>query len=259
MAAGWAAYLSFRHSFGPAGHCIDSPWVYSFCGMSGDQPPIRVAVTGATGYVGGELLRLLQGHPHVSVGAVTGSSSVGSTPRRVTSRICTDLPNGSLRRLPQPRWPTTTSSSSRCRTGNRRRSPRHLVTGTRIIDCGADFRLDDPDAWATFYGSEHAGSWPYGLARTAGCTRVVGRRHADRGARVLPDRLRARAGSRIRQWTGRAARRGHRCGIRHVGRWPRPRANLMASEVMGGMSPYGVGGVHRHTPEIEQSLARGRR
>src|ERR1700751_4502322 len=133
---------------------------------------LKVAVAGATGYAGGEILRLLLGHPahadgRLTIGAVTAAASAGSTlgehhphltplaqrvvePTDLSALACHDvvflgLPHGHSAALAE------------------QISPENL-----IIDCGADFRLTDPATWERFYGSPHAGSWPYGLPELPG-------------------------------------------------------------------------------------------
>ena len=66
------------------------------------------------------------------------------------------------------RSPATTSSSSHCRTGSPAAVAAQLPDETLVVDCGADHRLNDPDAWARWYGGVHAGSWPYGLPELPG-------------------------------------------------------------------------------------------
>jgi len=129
-----------------------------------------------------------------------------------------------------------------------------LGDDTVVVDCGADFRLTDAGEWAAFYGGEHAGTWPYGLPE------LPGARDALRGARriavpgcyptvsslalapavasglVAPDVVIVAASGT--SGAGRAAKQ-----------------HLLGSEVMGSASAYGVGGGHRHTPEIAQNLA----
>jgi N-acetyl-gamma-glutamyl-phosphate reductase len=124
-----------------------------------------------------------------------------------------------------------------------------------VIDCGADFRLTDPEAWETFYGSPYAGSWPYGLPELPGQREKLAGRHriavpgcyptvstltlapAVAAGLVETDDIVVVAAS----------------GTSGAGKAAKP--HLLGSEVMGSVSAYGVGGVHRHTPEIVQNLA----
>jgi N-acetyl-gamma-glutamyl-phosphate reductase len=124
-----------------------------------------------------------------------------------------------------------------------------------IVDLGADFRLADADAWSHYYGGAHAGTWVYGLPelpgtreRIAGSTRI-----ANPGCYataitlslapllaeglVEPDDLVVVAAS----------------GTSGAGR--KAAEALLATEIAGSMKAYKVGGVHQHTPEIEQALA----
>ena len=132
--------------------------------------PIRVAVAGASGYAGGEVLRLLLGHPEVTVGAVTGSSNAGQPlgalqPHLVplADRVLEEttpevLAGHDVVFLALPHGESARYAEALGRGGE----------DTVVIDCGADFRLTDPAAWERFYGSAHAGSWPYGLPELPG-------------------------------------------------------------------------------------------
>ncbi|GHB53101.1 N-acetyl-gamma-glutamyl-phosphate reductase [Streptomyces xanthochromogenes] len=214
---------------------------------------VRVAVAGASGYAGGELLRLLASHPGAEVGAVTAHSSAG---RRLGSvqpqlaefaeRLLLDTSADSLRGhdvvfLALPHGQSGALAAE-------------LDPGTLVVDCGADFRLRDPAAWERFYGSPHAGTWPYGLpelpgarAELKGTSRIavpgcyptaatLALFPAHAAALVEPEAVIVAAS-----------------GTSGAGRSPAP--HLLGSEVMGSMSPYGVGGGHRHTPELVQNLS----
>ena len=121
----------------------------------------RIAVAGASGYAGGELLRLLLGHPDVEIGALTRERPTRgrqwercSAPRAPGRQGCSRRPrseNPSRRArcgLPRP-------SARRVR-----RDRRQLGDDTVVIDCGADFRLADPAAWAVLR-RRYAGTWPW--------------------------------------------------------------------------------------------------
>ncbi len=125
---------------------------------------------------------------------------------------------------------------------------------TVVIDCGADFRLEDASLWEQFYGSEHAGSWPYGLPE------LPGQRAALQGARRIAVPGCYPTVSTLALAPAVAAGLVHTddvvvvavSGTSGAGKAAKP--HLLGSEVMGSASAYGVGGAHRHTPEILQNL-----
>lgn len=214
---------------------------------------IKVAVAGATGYAGGELLRLLLAHPGVEVGALTAGDNAGERlgtlqphlvplADRVLAATSVEMLSGHdvvFLALPH---------------GRSAALARELPDTTLVVDCGADHRLRDPGQWAAFYGGEHAGSWPYGLPE------LPGQREALRGVRrvavpgcyptvaslalapavagglVAPDLVVVAAS-----------------GTSGAGKAAKP--HLVGSEVMGNVSAYAVGGGHRHIPEIVQNVA----
>ena len=218
---------------------------------------IRVAVAGASGYAGGELLRLLAGHPDLEVAAVSAGSSAGKPITDIHPNLtghprfdgrnfdATDaegLVDAELLFLALPHGESAALASK--------------LPNARIVDLSADFRLGDEDAWHQFYGSvPYAGRWAYGLpelpgakekikaARTVappGCyatTSILALAPLLDAGLVEPDDIVIVAAS----------------GTTGAGR--SLRYDLLASEVMGSMSAYKVGGTHRHSPEIEQALS----
>jgi N-acetyl-gamma-glutamyl-phosphate reductase len=218
---------------------------------------IRVAVAGATGYAGGEVLRLMLAHPNLEIGALTAAGSAGSrlgehhphlAPLRDRAVEATEpelLAGHDVVVLALPHGASTTLAAT---------LPDRVV----VIDCGADHRLTDPSAWAEFYGGDHAGSWPYGLPELP---LAAGGRQRDRlvGARrvAVPGCYPTAVSLALAPGYHAGLLRGDAVvvaasGTSGAGRGLNPR--LLASEVMGSMSPYGVGGGHRHTPEMEQNL-----
>src|SRR4051794_6677480 len=123
---------------------------------------IRVGVSGASGYAGGEVLRLLLGHPQVEVGAVTAAASAGTLlgthhPQLVplAGRTLEPTEPGAFAGhdvvvLALPHGASAALVAS-------------LPDDVVVIDCGADFRLADASVWSRFYGGPYAGSWPTGL------------------------------------------------------------------------------------------------
>ena len=218
---------------------------------------IKVSVAGASGYAGGELLRLLLEHPQVEISTLTASGNVGSMlvehHPHLTSLLDRTLEptTGEVLAAHDVVFLTLPHGASATLAAE--------LSDAVIIDCGADFRLRDAQSWQQFYGSEHAGSWPYGMPEL--CTdqgkvrdQLIGARRiavpgcyptacslalapAFAGQLVLPTDVVIVAAS----------------GTSGAGKGLK--APLLGSEVMGAMSPYGVGGVHRHTPEIEQNLS----
>ncbi len=123
-----------------------------------------------------------------------------------------------------------------------------------VVDMGADFRLANAGDWERFYGSPHAGTWPYGLPELPG-----GRAALEGSKRIAVPGCYPTAVS-LALFPAYAAGLAEAeavivaaSGTSGAGKAPKP--NLLGSEVMGSMSPYGVGGVHRHTPEMIQNLS----
>ncbi|HEV7875428.1 MAG TPA: N-acetyl-gamma-glutamyl-phosphate reductase [Nocardioides sp.] len=216
----------------------------------------RVAVAGASGYAGGELLRHLLAHPDVEIGALTGASNAGQAlgalqphllplAERVLEETSVDtlaghdvvflaLPHGQSGEIAE-------------RLGA-------LDSSVVVIDCGADFRLDDPVAWERFYGGTHAGTWPYGLPELPGQREVLtgATRVAVPGCYPTVSTLTiapALAAGLIEPDVVVVAASGT------SGAGKAAKAHLLGSEIMGNASAYGVGGAHRHTPEIVQNLS----
>ena len=152
----------------------------------------RAAVAGASGYAGGELLRLLAGHPEVEIGALTANASAGTRLGAHQPHLL-PLPTGCWPRRPPTPSPATTSSSSPCRTGSPAAVAEQLGDDVLVVDCGADFRLTDAADWERFYGSAHAGTWPYGLPELPGARDRLRGHQAHRRPRLLPDRRLPRA------------------------------------------------------------------
>jgi N-acetyl-gamma-glutamyl-phosphate reductase len=214
---------------------------------------VRVAVAGASGYAGGEVLRLLLGHPEVEIGALTGGSNAGQSlgalqphlvplADRVLEETAVDTLSGHdvvFLGLPH---------------GQSGEVAAQLGDDTVVIDCGADFRLTDAEDWEKFYGSDHAGSWPYGLPE------LPGQREQLVGARRIAVPGCYPTVSTLATAPAVAAGLVHAndvvvvaaTGTSGAGKAAKP--HLLGSEVMGSASAYGVGGTHRHTPEILQNL-----
>jgi N-acetyl-gamma-glutamyl-phosphate reductase len=220
--------------------------------MNMQSERIRVAVAGASGYAGGELLRLLLAHPLVEIGAVTAGANAGQrlgpmqphlaplADRVLAETSAVTLDGHDVVFLALPHGQSAAIASS-------------LPDTTLVVDCGADFRLRDPSRWSAYYGGDHAGSWPYGLPE------LPGQRESLRSTRrvavpgcyptVVTLALAPALGSDLVTPDLVVVAVS---GTSGAGKAPRP--HLVGSEVMGNATAYGVGGGHRHTPEIVQNL-----
>ncbi|MBI3692292.1 MAG: N-acetyl-gamma-glutamyl-phosphate reductase, partial [Mycolicibacterium aromaticivorans] len=214
-----------------------------------------VAIAGASGYAGGEILRLLLGHPayadgRLTIGALTAAASAGTQlsehhphllplADRILEPTETELLAGHdvvFLALPH---------------GHSAALAEQLGDDTVIIDCGADFRLTDADDWQRFYGSEHAGSWPYGLPELPG-----GRDRLRDAIRIavpgcyptaaLLALLSAVAADLVEPAVTVVAVSGTSGAGRAA------KVDLLGSEVIGSARAYNIAGAHRHTPEIAQ-------
>ena len=222
---------------------------------------LTVAVSGATGYAGGEVLRLLSTHPHLNVTTVCGHSSVGEMLGRhqphlarysdfvVKESTAEVLAGHDVVILALPHGQSGTIAAEL-----EKSSPETL-----IVDLAADHRLISAAAWEKFYGSTHPGTWTYGLPEllTADGTKQREalkdtKRIAVPGCNVTAVTL----GLAPLIQAGLAAPTGLNAvlanGVSGAGKALKP--HLTAAEVLGDASPYGTGGTHRHVPEIEQNL-----
>lgn len=210
-------------------------------------------MAGASGYAGGELLRLMLGHPLIEVGELTAGGNAGS-------RLGEHHPN--LVPLAERILSDTTAQRLAGHDavflalphGHSAALAAELPEDTAVIDCGADHRLVDPAAWQRWYGGDHAGPWPYGLPELPGmreklrgaCRVAVPGCYPTVVSLALAPAL--AAGLVVPDVVVTAM-----SGTSGAGRTLKP--HLLASEVMGSASVYGMAGAHRHIPEIIQNLA----
>lgn len=213
-----------------------------------------VSIAGASGYAGGELVRLVRAHPELELGPLAAGNRAGHAVSETHAQLVelegtrfvgTDADTLAQADLVLMALPHGESAA--------------LVAGLPeqlpVVDLGADFRLADGAAWDRYYGANpHAGVWPYGLSELPGQ-----RERLDGAARVANPGCYATAVSlalapllaaglvKPEDLVVVAA-----SGTSGAGR--KATESLQASEVMGSMSPYKVGGVHQHTPEMEQAL-----
>ncbi|WP_300765733.1 N-acetyl-gamma-glutamyl-phosphate reductase [uncultured Bifidobacterium sp.] len=226
---------------------------------------LSVAVAGATGYAGGEALRILAGHPGFEVTCVTGHSSVGE-------RLGSFMPH--IPQYANLRVEDTTPDVLRGHDvvimalphGASGALAAAIGDGPVMVDLGADHRLQTKSAWDEFYGGTYYPAWVYGMPELITGTGPDGaiRREREelRGARAI-----AGPGCNVTATTLAIQPAVHDglidstgivadlvVGYSGAGKALK-RTGLLAAEALGSAVPYGVGGTHRHIPEIQQNLA----
>lgn len=209
------------------------------------------AVAGASGYAGGELLRLLLAHPDLELGAVCAGSSAGLP--------VTDLHPHLPELADRVFEPTTAAALSGADVvflalphGESGALAAQLPAGTKVVDLGADHRLQDAAAWERWYGGTHSGTWTYGLPELPGQRAIIAAsdRVANTGcyaaATILALAPLVAAGLADPADVVVVAASGTSGAGRAA------KAHLLGTEVMGDLSPYKVGS-HQHVPEIKQA------
>lgn len=229
---------------------------------SGAQRP-RVAVVGASGYAGGETLRLLASHPGVEIATVTAHSSAGRPLSEVAPHIdlghdpvLAETSVDTLRGHDVVVLALPHGQSGQIAAALRAEDPDVLV-----LDLGADHRLESAEDWGEYYGSEHSGTWTYGMPELplADGTRqrdlLVGAREiAVPGCNATAVSL--ALAPLVRAGLVDAAQLSAVLPVGYSGAGRAAKQHLMFAEASGSAAPYAVGGSHRHVPEVLQNLRR---
>jgi N-acetyl-gamma-glutamyl-phosphate reductase len=214
---------------------------------------MKTAVIGASGYAGGELLRLLAVHPHFQVTAISAHSNAGEFITSVHPHLTThngekflavseiDFSDIELVFIALPHGESASLIAK-------------IPATAKIVDLGADYRLEDASQWEKYYGGAHAGAWVYGLPELS-----PGQRQA-----ISKESKVANPGCYATAITLGIAPAVNHVDVSDVvvvaasgttGAGRSAKINLIASEVMGSLTSYKFGGVHQHTPEIEQAVS----
>jgi len=223
-----------------------------------------VAVAGATGYAGAELLRLLLAHPEARIGALAAHSNVGDTMAMhqphllpLAGRVLVDATPQNLAHHDVIALALPHGASGQIAAELAAANPDAI-----LIDLGADHRLESAADWAQFYGGEYQSAWTYGLPELLVSAQGTKQRDALRATKRI-----AVPGCNVTA-VSLALAPGLAAGLiaptdlvavlanGYSGAGKQPKPHLLAAEALGAASPYAVGGVHRHIPEIEQNLNR---
>ena len=212
---------------------------------------MKTAIVGASGYAGTELLRLLLDHPNFEPTVITAHSNAGELITSVAPQLAKlgdrrfesfDLAKVNACDLVFLALPHGESAALIAQ----------LDPNLKVVDLGADFRLTSAEKWAHYYGGTHAGTWTYGLPELPGKRAVIAKstRIANPGCYATSISLAIAPALGLvdtRDIVVVAA-----SGTTGAGR--SAKVNLLGSEVMGSLSSYKFGGVHQHTPEVEEAL-----
>ncbi|MGH8876140.1 MAG: N-acetyl-gamma-glutamyl-phosphate reductase [Stackebrandtia sp.] len=215
----------------------------------------RVAVAGASGYAGGEVLRLLSAHPNIEIAAVTAHSKAGQpvvethphlrtlSGREFAPTSAAELTGADLIVLTLPHGQSAELAAA-------------LPTDAKIVDLGADHRLVDAAAWEAYYEGPHAGARTYGLPELPGGREVIAasRRVAATGCYAVATTL--ALAPILDSGLGQPEDVVVVAASGTSGAGSAAKPHLMASEVAGSLSPYKVG-AHQHVPEIKQATRAG--
>jgi len=212
---------------------------------------MSVGVAGASGYAGGELLRLLASHPDLEVSVASAHASAG----QLVTDVHPHLPGYADLRFADTNVAALADADLvflALPHGSSAAVAGELSRRTKIVDLGADFRLRSAEQWQRYYGGEHAGTWTYGLPELPGQRALI----------AASDRVANTGCYAVSVITGLAPLVAAdvvdpsdivvvaASGTSGAGR--SAKVNLLGSEVMGDLSAYKVG-AHQHVPEILQA------
>lgn len=213
---------------------------------------MKTGVIGGSGYAGGELLRLLSGHPNFEVSVVSAHSNAGELINFIHPQL---VSYGNQKFIP-----FSAAAFDDCEFiflalphGESAQVISQLPMSAKVVDLGADYRLSDPGQWQKYYGGTHAGVWTYGLADLDKFKKEISKTThvANPGCYATAIALGAAPAAQIADLSDCVVVAAS--GTTGAGR--SAKVSLLASEVSGSLTSYKFGGTHQHTPEIEQSLA----
>jgi N-acetyl-gamma-glutamyl-phosphate reductase len=212
---------------------------------------MKIGLVGGSGYAGGELLRLLAGHPHFEVSVVSAHTNAGEAITSIHPQLqsyagrtfskfdAADFQECELIFLALPHGESAALKSQ-------------LPAQAKIVDLGADFRLKSSQSWEKYYGGAHAGTWVYGLTDLPGKEAEISSSQfvANPGCYATAIALGTAPAASFADFRDVVVVAAS--GTTGAGR--AAKINLIASEVAGSLTAYKFGGVHQHTPEIEETL-----
>jgi N-acetyl-gamma-glutamyl-phosphate reductase len=211
---------------------------------------MKVGVVGASGYAGGELLRLLSIHPNFEIKFIAAYSNAGESITALHPHLTAF--EGQIFS------PVNVDELNKCDLiftalphGESAKLIAQISEKVKIVDLGADFRLTDKSQWDKYYGGDYAGSWSYGLPELTDHLLIAKSRYvANPGCYATAIAL--SIAPVVSETDSEDIVVVAASGTTGAGR--AAKVNLIGSEVMNNLTSYKFGGVHQHTPEIEQVL-----
>lgn len=215
-----------------------------------------VAIAGASGYAGAELIRLIHDHPSFELTAITAGSLAGSRLADVHPQFSAQpdladlifaettaqaLSGAELVFLALPHGTSGAIIAA-------------LPSSVKIVDLGADYRLTDAGQWEKYYGGAYAGSFVYGLPELPGRRAQIATSTQVANPGCYATAIELGLAPLIASGLVDASDVVVVAASGTSGAGRRATVNLLASEIAGSMSAYKVGGTHQHTAEVEQEL-----
>jgi N-acetyl-gamma-glutamyl-phosphate reductase len=215
---------------------------------------METVVIGASGYAGGELLRLIDSHPKLKFKSAIAHSKA-NTAIALEHPFLIGKYDQNFEEFNAQKIETTDLVFIALPHGESAGLVSQLKPGTKIVDLGADFRLKDSDQWSKYYTGEYAGSWKYGLPEIEGNKEKISNSDQVANPGCYATAIALAFAPLIKHdvidlnYLTVVAASGT------TGAGKKPQQSILASEVIGSLSNYKLNGSHQHIPEIEQTLS----
>ena len=215
---------------------------------------METVVIGASGYAGGQLLRLIHAHPKLKFKSAIAHSKA-NTPIVSEHSFLVGKYDQNFEEFSPEKIAETDFVFIALPHGESAGLISKLKPGTKIVDLGADFRLKDSLKWDKYYSGGYAGNWTYGLPELENNVEKISKSSRVSNPGCYATAIALAFAPLLKQdlidqkfMTVVAA-----SGTTGAGK--KPSQSLLASEVMGSLSNYKLNGTHQHIPEIEQALS----
>jgi N-acetyl-gamma-glutamyl-phosphate reductase len=211
---------------------------------------MKIGIVGASGYAGGELLRLLSNHPNFEISFIAAYANAGEPITGVHPHL-TEFEGKSFSSVKVDDLNKCDLVFTALPHGESAKIIGQLNKEVKIVDLGADYRLTDRSQWDKYYEGSYAGSWTYGLPELTDHELIAQSKYvANPGCYATAIAL--SIAPVLTEIDSEDIVVVAASGTTGAGRTAK--VTLLGSEVMNSLTSYKFGGVHQHTPEIEQIL-----